>query len=195
MNLDHTTAAIGPAVQARRYTTARSTAYRERQVLHVFMLGGRHPRARIEVHDVTFANVDRVEDAYPQLRGDWFGQAKGLHVDGWLAVDGVEDYQVRFADVGPAPDAPRLYFLNLGGYLPRSLGEAHDYLLLVARDPVEARRKAAGLYAASWIQPHTDALLEVDDCIAIDQVGGRHVQLLPGPHRGITLVSDYIVIG
>jgi len=40
-----------------------------------------------------------------------------------------------------------------------------------------------------------DALLEVDDCIAIDQVGGRHVQLERGEHRGITLVSDYIVIG
>jgi hypothetical protein len=35
----------------------------------------------------------------------------------------------------------------------------------------------------------------VDDCIAIDQVGGRHVQLERGEHRGITLVSDYIVIG
>lgn len=167
----------------------------ERAVLHVFMLGGRHPRARIEVHDVAFANVERVEDAYPQLRRDWFGQAKGLHLDGWLAVDGVEDYQVRFADAGPAVGAPRLFFVNLGGYVPRSLGEVHDYLLLVALDAAQASLKAKALRDASWIKPHTDALLEVDDCIAIDQVGGRHVQLQRGPHRGITLVSDYIVIG
>jgi len=48
---------------------------------------------------------------------------------------------------------------------------------------------------ASWFKPHTDALLEVDDCIAIDQVGGRYVQLERGEHQGIALVSDYIVIG
>jgi hypothetical protein len=164
-------------------------------VLHVFMLGGRHARARIEVHDVAFANVDAIEEAYPQLRQDWFGERRGLHVDGWLAVDGVEEYRVRFADVAPAAGAPRLYFLNLGGYAAGALGEAHDYRLLVATDAEEAKRKAKGLRDASWFKPHTDALLEVDDCIAIDQVGGRHVQLERGAHRGITLVSDYIVIG
>jgi len=164
-------------------------------VLHVFMLGGRHARARIEVHDVAFANVDAIEEAYPQLRQDWFGERKGLHVDGWLAVDGVEEYKVRFGEVAPAEGAPRLYFLNLGGYAAGALGEAHDYRLLVATDAEAAKRKAKALRDASWFKPHTDALLEVDDCIAIDQIGGCHVQLERGEHRGITLVSDYIVIG
>lgn len=159
------------------------------------MLGGRHPQARIEVHDVAFANVERVEDAYPQLRRDWFGQVKGLHVDGWLAVDGVDDYRVRFSDAAAGAGQPRLFFVNLGGYVPRSLGEAHDYLLLVARDMAEAKANAKALRDRSWIKPHTDALLEVDDCMAIDQVGGRHVHLERGPHAGIALVSDYIVIG
>lgn len=161
----------------------------------MFMLGGRHPRARIEVHDVAFANVERIEQAYPQLRADWFGQAKGLHVDGWLAVDGVEGYQVRFADIAPGPGEPRLYFINLGGYVPGELGEAHGYRLLVARDAAAAKVKAKALHEARWIAPHTDAVMDVDDCIAIDQVGGRHVHLLPGPHADIQQVSDYIVIG
>ncbi len=159
------------------------------------MLGGRHPHARIEVHDVAFANVERIEDAYPQLRRDWFGQAKGLHLDGWLAVDGVEDCKVEFADTAPAADAPRLFFVNLGGYVPQSLGEVHDYRLLLAADAQQARLKARQLWDAQWAAPHTDALIEVDDCIAIDQVGGRHVQLHRAPHQGIALVSDYIVIG
>lgn len=164
-------------------------------MLHVFMLGGRHARARIEVHDVAFANVERIEEAYPQLRRDWFGAARGLHIDGWLAVDGVEDYRVEFGHVAPAADAPRLYFVNLGGYLPGALGEVHDYLLLVAPDLATARTKAKAMRDAQWIKPHTDALLEVDDCIAIDQVGGRYVQLEQGTHAGIEQVSDYIVIG
>jgi hypothetical protein len=110
-------------------------------------------------------------------------------------VDGVDGHQVRFGDVAPGPAAPRLFFVNLGGYVPRALGEAHDYLLLVAADVADARQKAKGLRDASWIMPHTDAVLDVDDCIAIDQVGGRYVQLQPGAHAEITLVSDYIVIG
>lgn len=164
-------------------------------MLHVFMLGGRHDRARIEVHDVAFANVARIEDAYPQLRQDWFGAAKGLHIDGWLAVDGVDGYKVSFVQAAPAADAPRLFFINLGGYVARSLGEAHDYRLLVATDTAQARQKAKALRDAAWFKPHTDAVLDVDDCIAIDQVGGRYVHLAPGPHKGTALVSDYIVIG
>ena len=88
---------------------------------------------------MAFANVERIEDAYPQLRRDWFGEAKGLHVDGWLAVDGVEDYRVAFGDAAPAADEPRLFFVNLGGYVPGALGEAHDYLLLVAPDLAAAQ--------------------------------------------------------
>lgn len=183
-----------PVLRSRAATLVAGTG-QGAIVLHVFMLGGRHARARIEVHDVAFANVDRIEAAYPQLRRDWFGEPKGLHVDGWLAVDGVEEYRIRFADVGTGHDEPKLYFLNLGGYVPGALGEAHDYRLLVARDLDQARQKAKQLRDASWIQPHTDALLEVDDCIAIDQVGGRHVHLVRGAHNGIEQVSDYIVIG
>ena len=69
------------------------------------------------------------------------------------------------------------------------------YRLLVATSVEEAKHKAKVLRDASWFKPHTDALLEVDDCIAIDQVGGRYVQLERGEHQGIALVSDYIVIG
>ena len=159
------------------------------------MLGGRHARARIEIHDVAFANVDAIEEAYPQLRQDWFGERKGLHIDGWLAVDGVEEYRVGFGDAAPAAGAPRLFFVNLGGYVAGALGEAHDYRLLVATDLAQARQKAKAMRDADWAKPHTDAVLDVDDCLAIDQVGGRYVQLQRGPHAGIALVSDYIVIG
>jgi hypothetical protein len=164
-------------------------------MLHVFMLGGRHRGARIEVHDVAFADVDNVQDAYPLLRNEWFGEPNGLHIDGWLAVDGVDEYKVGFSDHAPAPGSPRLYFVNLGGYTPGSLGEAHDYLLLVAESLGEARLKAKAHRPTSWFKPHTDAVMDVDECIAIDQLGGRFVQLTRSEHAGITLKSDYIVIG
>ncbi|KRG72345.1 hypothetical protein ABB27_01385 [Stenotrophomonas terrae] len=164
--------------------------------LFVVMLGGRHPRANTEVHDVVFAIGPTIEQTYPQLREQWFGEAAGLHLDSWMAVDGVEDWQVRLSQVAPAADAQTLFFVNLGGYVEGEFGEAHSYLLVVAADAAEAKRKALAQAQAQaqWIKPHRDALLEVDSCLPVGPIGGLHVQLRAGAHAGIHSQSDYIVI-
>ncbi|HBK45683.1 MAG TPA: DUF1543 domain-containing protein [Xanthomonadaceae bacterium] len=163
-------------------------------MLFVVMLGGTHPKARIELHDVAFVSGDSLEAAYPQLRAQWFGEPRGAHVDSWMEVDGVERWQVRLCDAPPAPGTPRLFFLNLGGYEGGVFGESHRYLLVVAADKAEAKRKGKARVGASWDKPHTDALYEVDDCLPVDSVDGRHVVLVEGPHRGIACRSDYLVI-
>jgi len=132
--------------------------------LFVVMLGGRHARANTEVHDVVFAVGADIKQTYPQLRQQWFGEAAGLHLDSWMTVDGVEDWQVRLSAEAPAADA------------------------------VEAKRKALAQAAAQWIKPHRDALLEVDSCLPVGPIGGLHVQLRHGAHAGIHSQSDYIVI-
>ena len=162
--------------------------------LFVVMLGGRHARANTEVHDVVFAVGPGIEQTYPQLRQQWFGEAAGLHLDSWMTVDGVEDWQVRLSPDAPAADAPTLFFVNLGGYVDGQFGEDHRYLLVVAANAVEAKRKALAQAAAQWIKPHRDALLEVDSCLPVGPIGGLHVQLLRGAHAGIHSQSDYIVI-
>lgn len=164
-------------------------------MLFVVMLGGRHSGAKIEVHDVAFVIADSLEACYPQLRQGWFGSQKGLHIDSWLEVDGVDGYRVTFSDLQPAPGEPRLFFINLGGYEPGQFGEAHQYLLVVARDAAHARELGKRRMSADWDKPHTDALLDVDDCIALDQVGGRYVYLQAGEHRPLRQRSDYIVLG
>lgn len=163
-------------------------------MLYVVMLGGRHPRASIEVHDVLFAQADRLQDTYAQLRAAWFGSAKGLHIDSWLEVHGVDGYRVEFSQASPAPGALRLFFLNLGGYERQVFGEAHRYLLVVAPDKAAAKRLGKHRMASGWLQPHTDAVLDIDDCLPIDQVDGRYVHLVEGEHRGIVLRSDYLLI-
>jgi hypothetical protein len=162
--------------------------------LFVVMLGGRYPRANIEQHDVVFAVAERIEDSYPQLRVQWGGITQGLHLDSWLRVDGVEGYQIRLSVRPPPQSSPRLYFLNLGGYVAGQFGEAHSYRLVVADDAATAKRKALDACDGGWIKPHRDALLEVDDCLALGPIGGLHVHLLPGPHKGVSCHSDYIVI-
>lgn len=162
--------------------------------LFVVMLGGRHRRANTEVHDVVFAVAERIEQTHAQLRAAWFGEIRGLHIDSWLTVDGVEDWQVRLSEQTPVAGAPRLFFVNLGGYLSGEFGEAHRYLLVAAADAAEAKRKALRQTQASWIKPHRDALFEVDSCLALGPIGGLYVHLLAGPHQGSTCYSDYIVI-
>ena len=162
--------------------------------LFVVMLGGRQARANTEVHDVVFAIGPTIEQTYAQLRQQWFGEAVGLHLDSWMTVDGVEDWQVRLSQDAPAADAPRLFFVNLGGYVEGQFGEDHRYLLVVAADAVEAKRKALAQAQSQWIKPHRDALLEVDSCLPVGPIGGLHVQLRAGAHAGIHSQSDYIVI-
>ncbi len=165
-----------------------------REKLFVVMLGGTHPRTRIELHDVAFAVGDTLESTWPQLRGQWFGEPRGAHVDSWMIVDGVEDWQVRFSAMPAPADAPKLFFVNLGGYVRGEFGEAHKYLLVAARDVAEAKRKGKARADANWTLPHKDALYEVDACLPVDAVDGRHVVLIEGAHHGVENHSDYLPI-
>jgi hypothetical protein len=163
-------------------------------MLFVVMLGGKHPRAKIEVHDVVFAIADSLEAAYLQLREGWFGSPAGLHIDSWMQVDGVEGWKVQLSPLAPLPGAPRLYFINLGGYEAQAFGEAHHYLLVVAHDKAEAKAKGKRQMLSHWSKAHTDALMDVDDCLPIDAVDGRYIHLVEGEHRGVVQRNDYIVI-
>jgi hypothetical protein len=163
-------------------------------MLFVVMLGGKHPRAKIEVHDVVFAAAQTLEATYPQLRDGWFGSAKGLHIDAWMAVDGVDGWKVEFSPLAPEAGAYHLYFINLGGYEASSFGEAHHYLLVVARNKQEAKSLGKRQMLRQWSQGHTDAVLDVDDCLPIDLVDGRYIHLVQGAHKPIIQQNDYIVL-
>lgn len=163
-------------------------------MLYAVMLGGKHAAARIEVHDVVFAAGNSLQDLYPQLKQQWFGMAKGLHIDAWMAIDGIEQYQVQLSPVAPQPDAPHLYFINLGGYLPDEFGEVHRYVLIVAQSKMQARGRARKHFLKLWQQAHVDAVLDIDDCILIDQVEGHFVHLVEGSHQGVKSENCYLVI-
>lgn len=163
-------------------------------MLFVVMLGGKHPRAKIEVHDVVFAAADTLQATYAQLRDGWFGSPKGVHIDSWMAVDGVDGWKVELSQLAPEADAHHLYFINLGGYEANSFGEDHHYLLVVARNKQEAKNKGKQQMLRQWSQAHTDAVMDVDDCLPIDLVDGRYIHLVQGAHRPIVQHNDYIVL-
>ena len=163
--------------------------------LYRVMLGGRAPRATVELHDVVFAVGTDLASLYPQLRQAWFGQPAGLHIDAWQVIAGVDGWRVRLADTAPDAAAPKLYFVNLGGYLPGSFGEEHRYELVVAADAAAAKAAAlAKVRAAGWDKPHRDALVEVDDCLHIGAIGRLQVHLARGEYTEQPVQCDYIVL-
>ena len=166
--------------------------------LFIVMLGGRHARANTEVHDVVLAVGDSLEEVYPQLKNAWFGEQKGLHIDAWAQIYGVafegKNYQIQFTDAAPNQADQKLYLLNLGGYDAREFGELHRYVLVVAQNAMVAKQRGKAHFAQHWQKQHTDRVLDVDDCIAIDQVHGRYVQLIEGEFSGNQWENTYLML-
>ncbi|WP_173912482.1 DUF1543 domain-containing protein [Acinetobacter sp. Marseille-Q1618] len=150
--------------------------------LFIVMLGGRHARANTEVHDVVLAIGDALEEIYPQLKNAWFGEPEGLHIDAWAKLQGLtfenKKYRIQFTDAAPNQADQKLWLINLGGYDAREFGELHRYVLIVAQNAMVAKEKGKQHFARHWQKSHTDRVLDVDDCIAIDHVHGRYVQLI-----------------
>lgn len=166
--------------------------------LFIVMLGGRHARANTEVHDVVLAVGDSLEDIYPQLKNAWFGEQKGLHIDAWAQIYGVafegQNYQIQFTDAAPNQADQKLYLLNLGGYDAREFGELHRYVLVVAQNAMVAKQRGKAYFVQHWQKQHTDRVLDVDDCIAIDQIHGRYVQLIEGEFLGNQWENTYLML-
>ena len=167
--------------------------------LFIVMLGGRHARANTEVHDVVLAVGDSLEGVYPQLQHAWFGEQKGLHIDAWAQMNGVEfdgkNYQIQFTDAQPNQAEEKLWLINLGGYDAREFGELHRYVLVVAQNAMVAKQRGKAYFAQHWQKQHTDHVLDVDDCIAIDHVYGRYIQLVEGAFSGNYWENTYLTIG
>ena len=164
------------------------------------MLGGHHIRANTEVHDVVFVAGHILEDTYPQLRQAWFGEQKGLHIDSWVKVNGVETegkkYQIKLSSSKQDIEHEKLFLINLGGYSAEVFGELHRYILVVASDAKLAKQIGKKHFDIQWSKQHTDRVLEVDDCLAIDYVGECYIQLIEVDDYSSNVRENcYITIG
>lgn len=166
--------------------------------LFIVMLGGRHKRANTEVHDVVLAVGDSLQEIYPQLKNAWFAEQKGLHIDAWAKINGVQfddqNYQICFSNIQQSKSEQKLFLINLGGYDSREFGELHRYVLVVAQNEMVAKQRGKQYFSQYWQKQHTDRILEVDDCIAIDQIYGRYVQLVLGVFEKNDWENSYINI-
>ncbi|MCF4010230.1 DUF1543 domain-containing protein [Rheinheimera sp. UJ63] len=146
--------------------------------LFMVYLGGTAPGANIEVHDIRFVVGDSIKDTYPQLRQQWFGEAKGLHLDSYLEVHDIDGYHITLV-AEPVQQAQKLYFVNFGGYYPAQMAEQHEFMLCVASSAAEAKKRAKAALLIKAQSPHKDDLLELDDLIQLDQLQGYYIELQP----------------
>jgi hypothetical protein len=171
-----------------------------RKTLFAVCLGGRAPKCNTELHDVVFVIGETIETTYDQLMEKWFGTPVGLHLDSWVALQFADGYKITVS--GEAHNGPeRLFFVNLGAYADGQFMELHANLFLVAASAVEAKARAKSLLRAQLPGPmHTDDLHDVDDCLEIGMVDGRHVHLekteesaVFSPVNGYHVIPDAVV--
>lgn len=147
--------------------------------LFVFYLGGNAGQSNIEVHDIQFVAAQTPEEAWPVLREAWFGDPDKVHIDGYARLLWADGYSVHLRETPPEKEAPRLYFVNMGGYHPDSLADLHAFDFFVAKDAKEAKVRGLASLLKGVRHQHKDNLKEVDDCLLLETVSGLYVHLVP----------------
>ncbi|HAY07712.1 MAG TPA: DUF1543 domain-containing protein [Hyphomonas sp.] len=163
--------------------------------LFAVFVGGNHPRANVELHDVRFCVGETLEDTIPQLRAAWWGTPQSLHIDGYAELTHVDRRPIRVVS-GPVPAGPRLalWFINVGGYTPELFGEQHHYLFMTGTEKSEVWTRARAL-SPEWTGRHKDNFTAIDDILEVSTLlpGNLHLDIgepdpsVPDPR----IVSDY----
>ena len=169
--------------------------------LFLVVLGGRSRGCHIEQHDVRFVAGETIDDTLPELRRQWFGLQRGLHLDSWMRIEQVEGWRVVLQRE-PFGGQQRLWFVNVGAYDPACMAELHAFGLFVAPSAAAAKARATRHLLVGATQRHKDDLHpvepktgftrspgldtpllsgagDVDDLLVLRQLGGWHVHLLP----------------
>lgn len=120
--------------------------------LFMVQLGGRPKGRLIEQHDMFFGIADDLVELIPAINEHWPEVKNKWHVDSYRAVTRVDGYRIDWvaqaesdgAHISPADDATdlKLFFINLGGYLPDDFEEYHHKLLIVAPTQAQAIKQA-----------------------------------------------------
>jgi hypothetical protein len=167
--------------------------------LFAVLLGGRAPRSNTELHDVVFVTGDAIETLYERLMDKWFGDPARLHVDSWMELKVVDGYCITLR-AEPAAGPNKLYFINLGAYLPGQFIEIHANAFVVATSEADVKKRAKGELLRGAQAVHTDDLYDIDDCLEISEVDGRHIHLEPTtekaplePHSAYHIIPSEIV--
>lgn len=164
--------------------------------LFAIYIGGEHPGANIEVHDMRFVVAASIGDTYDELLRQWWGKPRTLHVDCWAELTQVDGYDITLR-TEPFAGAERLYYVNVGGYDASAFLEVHYNSFVVAETVAQAKYRALKT-VKHWREPHRDDLYEAEQAFALTDAGlarQLYVHLEPGAERRpLEFTCDYTPI-
>ena len=171
-----------------------------KKFLYLVVVGGRSPKANIELHDVRWVIGSKIEDTFDQLRNDWFGSTNGLHIDSYKKINSIDGYRInlrekdnkelRKNDFEKKIPNKKLWFVNIGGYDPSSMQEKHEFGLVIASNKLDAKNRAKSKWLIGCEKKHKDdiasleMLFSCDDCELIKKIDNWEIEL--------TLEHNYI---
>ena len=163
--------------------------------LYLVVIGGRLPKANIELHDVRWVLGSKIEDTFCDLRKGWFGSIDGLHIDSYKKIYSVDGHKIKLKKsqnkkskinlIKKAKDTKKLWFINLGGYDPKSMQEKHEFGLVVASNASDAKKLAKSKWLNGFKKKHNDDIdclqrfADVDDCKLIKNINNWEIELMP----------------
>lgn len=66
-----------------------------KKYLFLVFIGGRTPKANIELHYVRWVIGSKIEDTFDSLRNNWFGAIKGFHIDNYKRIISIDGYKIN----------------------------------------------------------------------------------------------------
>lgn len=134
------------------------------------ILGATPPGRTIEQHDVFFGTGHEIKQLKSDMY-DFWPNAGQLHIDSYREIKRVEGFEIKMVEKSVLPPQKlKLFFLNLGGYLPKDPEEYHFKMLVVAETMADAVKKAKQTafykqYGFKGAESHIDDkyMLDVDD--------------------------------
>jgi hypothetical protein len=139
--------------------------------LFAIYVGGELEGANIELHDMRFVVAPSIGDTYDELKRQWWGIPKSLHIDCWAELDQVDGYDVELRSE-PFTGPEKLYYINLGGYDAGEFLEKHKNVFIVASAISEAKRRAIK-EAKPWSVAHRDEMYEAEQAFSLNEIGSN----------------------
>ena len=156
------------------------------------------------MHDVRWVLGESIEDTFPELRKQWLGMRHGLHIDSFKRIQYVDGYKIAISKsnkdnlTSPQKEDKSLWFINLGGYDPNRMYEEHEFILVVAKKSIDAKKKARKNWESNFKNKHNDdyssikSFKQVDNVHSIKKIKSWEIKLIPDPkERNDKLIPEW----
>jgi hypothetical protein len=163
-----------------------------KQKIFIIYLGGKHPKANIEVHDLVVTSGNCIQDCVNFCIHSWFANHDSILVKSNPHIDGY--YQLELPKNYSSNGQYSLFCLNYGGYLPNQLAEMHEFIIVFAKDKNDAIKQSNKKLKLKFDLLHMDNCLQLDELINISDLLGLKFNEKTKDQVTISLHQEYISI-